>query len=710
MTLKEPPLYCIFSVEISQTAGGMLRVISNKELDEQAAAREAQAVEPERDWSDLAAYVRSEFEMMRNHRSSATGWNDRLLKAQRCFNGEYDPEQLFEIRKFGGSEVYARLIAVKCRGATALLRDVYLSAQRSWGLEATPEPSLPEDIAMEAERLVRLEVEMAVQQGVMPEPEQIRDRLMQLINAARLATKKKAREEALKAQDALDDILVEGGFYKALAEFLVDVAYFPFAVMKGPVVRVVPQVTWQDGTAVIMQTPKLFWNRISPFDIYFTPGVSDIEDAAIIEKVAFTRADLNDIIDLPGYNKDAIMAVLDEHGRGGLYDFLDPTDAERAEAESRENPHINRSGLIHGVEYHGNVQGRMLLDLGFTEDEIPDPMRDYHVQTWQIGRHTIKAQLSPSPRKRHPYFLTSFEKVPGTIVGNALPDILEDVQQVANATLRALVNNMSIASGPQVVVNDDRLAPGEDGDELFPWKRWHVSNDPLGNNAQIPVNFFQPNSNAQELLVIYEKLTQIADETSAIPRYITGSERMGGAGRTASGLAMLMGNASKILQTVSANIDRDIFEPALQALYDMVMLSGQGMLRGDEQIRVRGVDIAIQRETDRARQLELLQITANPVDMQIMGPKGRAALLRSVSSQVGLEGEPIIPTEDQLDAMLAAASAAPPGGAPRAPGAPGGGPSAPGQPPQIPQGGASGPPPADMSPGQQQRRDMSGVA
>jgi hypothetical protein len=67
---------------------------------------------------------------------------------------------------------------------------------------------------------------------------------------------------------------------------------------------------------------------------------------------------------LPGYNVDAIRAVLDEYGRGGLFDDWDTTDSERAQQESRENPNMNRSGLISCLEYHGNVQGRMLLEYG----------------------------------------------------------------------------------------------------------------------------------------------------------------------------------------------------------------------------------------------------------------------------------------------------------------------------------------------------------
>ena len=126
--------------------------------------------------------------------------------------------------------------------------------------------------------------------------------------------------------------------------------------------------------------------------------------------------------------------------------------------ESRENPVYNMSNLITTLEFHGNVQGRMLLEYGFSPREIPDDLKDYAIQAWLIGSYLIKVQLSPSPRRRHPFFITSFEKVPSTPVGNGIPDIISDLQEVANASLRSVVNNMSISSGPQVVINEDRLS------------------------------------------------------------------------------------------------------------------------------------------------------------------------------------------------------------------------------------------------------------
>jgi hypothetical protein len=592
--------------------------MSNADMDAaEAAARREQSTmhdAAQGDLSALAGFVRQQFEIFRTHRdNAASGWSHRLLHAMRTFNGEYAPEKLAEIKKFGGSEVFARIVAMKARGASSLLRDVYLSSDRPWALAPDVDPVIPDAIKQAIDALVQTELGQLQQSGMPIDPTAAQDRMVQLLSAARVAAKKRAQQQAQVSEDKIDDILSEGGFYKALAEFITDLPLFPYAVLKGPVVKIVPTVVWINGQPTTQNRPRMFWSRISPFDVWWTPGVADIEDAAVIERTRLTRADINDLLDLPGYDHDAIREVLDDYGRGGLNDDWDRTDAERAVQESRENPQWNRSGLISCLEYHGSVQGRILLENGMDPADVTDPLRDYFVQVWVIGRHVIKTQLSPSPRKRHPYYVTSFEKVPGTPVGNGLPDILSDIQDVTNAALRSLVNNLSIASGPQVVVNEDRLSPEEDAESLYPWKRWLVVSDPVGNTAQKPIEFFQPNSNAQELLSVYQALSTIADDLSAIPRFING-QAAGAAARTASGLAMLMGNASKILQTVAMNIDRDVLDPLLQTLYDMIMLTDtSGLLTGQESIRVMGVTVAVQKETQRSRQLEFLQITANPM-------------------------------------------------------------------------------------------------
>lgn len=637
---------------------GVLQVTPESVLQQREAAQAQQkasvadAVGGAQSPQQLVGYIKTQFEIFRNHRNTAAGWSDRLLIALRTFNGQYDADTLREIRKFGGSTVYARLIAQKCRAASSLLRDIYLGQDRPYGIKPPAQPKIPDNILLNIEQMMAGEAQQMQQHFGRPaKPEDLYQRKSALMESAEDAARKKADQQARDSEDKIEDMLQQGGFYHALAEFIVDLPIFPFAVLKGPVVKIMPEVVWPDGGGQpsVQQKPRLTWNRVNPFDIWFTPGVADIENANVIEKLRVTRAELNDLLDLPGYDHDEIRAVLQEYGRGGLYDNWDTTDAERSVLESRENPAWNRSAMISMMEFNGNVQGQILQDYGLA---VPDPLRDYAVQAWCVGAHIIKCHLSPSPRQRHPYFITSFEKVPGTPVGNSLTDLLSDIQEVANATLRGLINNLSISSGPQVVVRDDRLSPDETGEDLYPWKRWHVRSDPMGSNTGDPISFFMPTSNAESLVSTFSKFVEIADDISAIPKYVGGNTTGGGAGRTASGLAMLMGNASKILQTVSANIDRDVIEPALMQLADLIMLTDTtGLLTGEEKISVQGVQVAVQRETIRQRQIEFLQATNNPVDQHIMGIGGRAKVLRAVSSTIGLNGEEVVPPEQEIEKM-----------------------------------------------------------
>jgi hypothetical protein len=638
------------SVPTAQRFPTSLRVVSNAEIDQREADEQAtQQAAANTQYVGLVGFIRNEWEIMRRHRDGSTGWTERLLAAMRAFNGVYDPTKLAEIRKFGGSEVYARLIAAKCRGASSLLRDVYLGADRAWGLEPEADPPVPDDVQKAISQLVQAEMGQAQTIGMEITPDQIRQRLWGLMAQARTAAKKMAEDKTGLAEDKLDELLREGNFYGALADCLVDVPLFPYVCLKGPSVRMVFEVDWSTGKPLMRRKPKLWWERISPFDVYWSPGAADIEDASIVERTRLTRTDLNDLLDVEGYDHASIRAVLENYGRGGLSMDWDMAEGPRAALESREDPWFNQSHMISCLQFTGNVQGRMLLDYGFTDEDIPDPIRDYAIEAWMIGQYLIKVQLGVSPRRRHKYYISSWEKVPGTPLGNAVPDQISDLQEVCNAALRSLVNNLSISSGPQVVVNDERLSGLETGDDLYPWKRWHVTNPVMTSSTEKPVDFFQPTDNSQQLLGVFKAIYDLSDDVSAIPRYLSGNSPGGGAGRTASGLAMLMGNASKILQTVCANIDRDIMDPALTNLMDLVLLTDvSGILQGTETVTTKGVAVAMQKETMRARQLEFLQLTANPIDAAIMGPKGRAAVLRNVSTTIGMPGEEIVPSDDEI--------------------------------------------------------------
>jgi hypothetical protein len=347
---------------------------------------------------------------------------------------------------------------------------------------------------------------------------------------------------------------------------------------------------------------------------------------------------------------------------GGLHDWLGfHTDGESLESV----PERLQKNVFEfdALEYHGPIQGRYLMDWGLDSTEVDDPEEMYEVCIWMIGKWVIKAQLNYDPLGVRPYFKASYEEVPGEFWGYGLPDILDDVQGVVNAAVRSLVNNMGIASGPQVAVNIDRLPPDVDITSLTPWHIWQVNDSQYGTNSGKAIEFYQPNSNVNELLTVIEKFYQFADDFSLVPRYMAGSDKVGGAGRTASGLSMLMDAANKGLKGVVANIDTGILAPMLTKLYNYNMeYDEDDSIKGDAQVVAEGAVALMRIESLQLRRNEFLQATANEIDMQIMGVEGRGTVLRAVAEGLELNTDKVVPPEEELQQAQLAQMAMPPSG------------------------------------------------
>src|SRR3954453_1261687 len=145
---------------------GMLRVVAPAELtaaqqqvDDQAANQNDEAKKDTQWQNSLVGFIEGEFARFARHRDGGSGWTSRITIAMEVFKGVYPAWKLAEIRKFGGSTVYARIVATKCRGASSLLRDVYLGEETPWGLKATPDPTLPDDMLAAIRDLVMVEAQ-----------------------------------------------------------------------------------------------------------------------------------------------------------------------------------------------------------------------------------------------------------------------------------------------------------------------------------------------------------------------------------------------------------------------------------------------------------------------------------------------------------------------------------------------------------------------
>lgn len=598
----------------------------------------------------LAAYVRSCWQDARDARQQKI--DERLFESIRARRGEYDAVRRAAIAKEGGSDVYAMLTSVKCRAAASWLRDILATGgtDKPWTIKPTPAPDLPQQAMAKIMEEVTEPIAVAQMEGMPLTDDQIEQLLENAQAQAYRKYKEEARRKALRMEEKMEDQLVEGGFLTALSQFIEDIVTFPAAVIKGPVVRNRNKLVWKGSEVSVEKYACLHWERVSPFDVYPSAESEGIQDGYLIEKHRLSRRDLLEMKGVEGYNDASIDLVLTDYGRGGLRDWL-YDDLSRADAEGKATGQVmtNPDALMDAVQFWGSVSGEMLIEYGMDKNQVPDKNAEYSVELWLIGTYVIKCVLNHHPLGVKPYFKASYEEIPGSFWGNSPCDLIRDAQIIVNAASRSLVNNMSIASGPQVVVNVDRLPIGEDVTQIYPWKIWQVTNDPMGNgNTRPPVEFSQPKSNVQELAGIVKMYMELADEWSGIPKYLTG-DAPGGAGRTASGLSMLMTNAGKSLKQVVSNFDHYVMEPLLQQLFFWNMrYSNDPELKGDVQIVARGANALMAKEAAQNKRQEFLVATANPIDMQIIGLPGRAHVLREVAKNLELDTDKIVPSDEEL--------------------------------------------------------------
>ena len=607
----------------------------------------------------LAGYIRSSW--ARNKRARDVV-EHRLLACLRARRGVYAQAELAEMwTADAGEPIYLPLAATKMRAAEAALRELLLpDGERPWGLQATPIPDLPPEVSAPIEAhaalLARQEMQLAAARGgkaltleqfaamAARLQGELRDRVLE-------DSRKEAELRAGRMEDVIEEKMQRGGYYKALAEFVQNFCTYPAAVLKGPFLRRGKRLEWlRPGEPDVVSAPELSWAAVSPFDCYPAPEAESCQDGDFIERIRMTRADLYECIGTPGYSETAIRSVLAQHQSGGLRAWL-WNDAERRMLEGETHDVWIPDYLVDALHFWGSVEGRVLLEYGLTQG-VGDPLAYYEVDAVLIGSEVIRCEINDDPLGRRPYHNASYDPVPGAFWGNSIYELMRDCQAMVNACARAMNANLGLASGPIMGIDMSQLAAGQDPKMLRPLQIIQLDRS-RAQAASAPIEWYQADSRAAELLSIIEKFEQKADDLTGIPRYMYGNESMDGAGATASGLSMLMGTAAKGLQRAVATIDRGVIARTVEAAYVHEMLyNPDESLKGDCAVSARGTAALLIKEHLQQTRTQFLALTANPIDMQIIGLKGRRAVLAEVVKALAMPVDEILPSEQELEAQI----------------------------------------------------------
>jgi hypothetical protein len=590
----------------------------------------------------LSSHIRNCWEEALSTKQELT---ERLLRCERQRRGEYDPEMRMLIEEQGGASVFMMLSDVKCRAAEAWIKDVMLSADRTWTLAPTSEPSVPNELRDAIVNTVMTEAMQAAGAGMGATPAVIGIRINEVYDEVLTKISEKTKEATAKMTRKMDDILEEAKWPEVVGDLVYDFVTYPFSVIKGPVVRRRRQLTWsKDFKPVVKDVVALDFERVSPYDLFWSPNATSPQDAAyIIERIKPTRSAVAGMKGLPNVNDEMVDRVLDQYGRGGLREWT-YSETEQATLKGMSSIAAHSGDLIEGISFWGSVSGASLTEWGM---KGLDPHKEYEINAWQFGQHTVLCKMNPDPLGRRPYSKRCWEDIPGAFAGMALPELMRDVQSMCNAAARALANNMALASGPMVEINIDRLAKGEEVSELHPLKIFQTTSDRSGS-GQSAIRFNQPEMNAGPLLEVYTYFQKIADEVTGVPNYIYGSSAASGAGRTAAGLSMLMENAAKGIKGAILSLDRS-FTDVLTRLYNHLMIyDKEPSIKSDAQIVATGVVATLMKDQIQARRAEFLAAVSNPVDLQIVTPDRRAYLLREQAKTLNLDIDKLVPKPEEM--------------------------------------------------------------
>ncbi|SIO50637.1 hypothetical protein SAMN05444172_2590 [Burkholderia sp. GAS332] len=577
--------------------------------------------------TDLAAHVQEAWETNRNHRVDS-GIEEVMNQCTRQRNGEYDAD---DKAKLDGIEVYINITGLKCRAAESWIKDVLVNAaDQPWTIASTPIPELPDYLKVQVADLMKREI---MARGYMVSEGELRQRAKQLKETARKEVQRLADEACDRMTEKINDQMTEAGWKGVFEQWQSDLVTYPGGVMKAPVMRNRRSLKWDGNTLLPVTEAAIAIERVSPLDLYPSPEATNPQDAnSIIERMRMTKAKLYECIGLPNYDDEAIRMVISEFEEG-YRDWLS-SDGERVRAEKKDGELWGTSETIDVLDYWGRVQGSLLQEWGV---DVDDPEAQYECNVWLVADYAIRALLNPDPLGRRPYRVTSFSKRPGQFWGEGIPQLVRDVQRSANSAIRALLRNMSYASGPIVELDVERLDESEDKPErIEPWRiYWTKSGNAPGGGGSA-LRFTPVPSIAGDLMNIFSRFMAMSDDLSGVPAYTYGAQT--GALKTMGGFSMQYGNALKGIKNVICNMDRDGIEPTITQVWTFNMLyDPDPSIKADAKVVAKGAEGILQKEQAQARSIETLQVIAPFIQNGMVPREGGMYLLQQWLRENGFD-------------------------------------------------------------------------
>lgn len=601
-----------------------------KRIDDAIRAREASGIE--RRWrQDLLQYYGEDV-------NEVVSTN----VAERAAEGQAGPGKSGE--RSTRSRVVVNITRPKSNAAISRLTDMLLPVDdKNWGIKPTPNPELA--------AAVRATTTPALTESGQPVLDESGQPVMAASAAKHVMAEAKKAAEAMERQ--IDDNHVECDYNGEQRKMLWFAIVLGTGVIKGPVAMTTVKNSWQkvNGRWAMQQVKKVSpgSKNVDPRNFYPDPSCDgDVRKARyVVEKELFNSKTLRQLMGQEGFIDDAIVECLNEKPKLGA-----GSGSNLAERRYIAGEYQTSDGEYYEVYHvHGEWTKGELEELGVDGCKCKDDKeREQAISgcVVQCNGRPIKAYLNPLDSGAIPYDVFVYEKVAGQVFGVGIPYILRNPQRVVTAAWRMVLDNASLASGGQIVVNSKVIRPADNVWEVRGTKLWYA-NEEVGDIRQAFATF-QFQTRMEELLKIIEWAGKFSEDESSMPALMEGNQ--GAAPDTVGGMTLLMNNANTVLRRLVKMYDDQITDPHVSRYYDWHMTYNEDeSIKGDYQIDARGSSVLLIRDIQKQSLIQIGNYVVAP-QFAPFHKRGGYDWLRTMYEANHIQPDEVLEPDDQIDGIL----------------------------------------------------------
>ena len=576
----------------------------------------------------------------------------RWLRDLRQYRGEYDPEIKAKMHP-KRSKAFLSITRTKTKTLSARETDLLFPAngEKNWSIVPTPIPELNPEI------IQNIMLQYQQQTGEEPTEELIK----KFINT-------EANKRCTAMEQEMADQLAELRYREIIRKTILSGNIYGTGILKGPLVKTQISKRWlpQGNKWATIELKKIlpFCEHVPLWDIYPDMSAREPEDMRyIFQRYVMNRHKVWELAKRDDFNKQAIVSYLKAHPQGDAEyknheqdlralnsDASDPTAYKETTSAGTSSLNAgtniaSRTGKYEVKEMWGYISTDKLVELGIEIDEEQVGL-EVAANIWMLGPLVIKAIVSPIEGVTLPYHFYYYDKDDTSLWGEGIPTIMRDAQKLFNASVRAMLDNAAISAGPIIEANTDLLDPSEDPRDIYPFRVFLRDGTGMEASAEA-IRVTTLPSYTNEFMTMINFFMTAADEITAIPRYMYGETgNIGGAGKTASGLSMLMGAANVTLKDQVKNFDDGITKPFIKALYFWNMeFNSKEHIKGDFSVQSRGSTSLIAREVRQENLNQFLNITNNEIDLMYTR---REKVLREMVKVLDLDDLELLKDENTI--------------------------------------------------------------